>query len=296
MNNFLIYNRFRKVMKEQGIPFQEFPLFDLSNISDSMMSVEVDWDNFQTSFPTPVPPYERMWFEWIQRSISFDDAMRILPKNVLSDVRKSVLSTILSLPNNRTPEQRYAVACARLDKGDHWEVTLTVLGFTPEERLGADAIGFNLLLQKDGKFIHWEDRITMRDPKQTPDDDQLLLENSVFSIPLFALSLLNCKNIIQIEYGGKPKGKRSPHKQTSYKYHVLTTRPIKRTYINEREEVDDALKASPTRFHFVRGHFKTYTLEAPLFGNITGTFWWQEHGRGSLDAGLIDKDYNVLPE
>ena len=56
------------------------------------------------------------------------------------------------------------------------------------------------------------------------------------------------------------------------------------------------MKAPPTRFHFVHGHFKEYTAANPLFGKYTGTYWWQERGRGDLGTGFADKDYNVLPE
>lgn len=44
----------------------------------------------------------------------------------------------------------------------------------------------------------------------------------------------------------------------------------------------------------VRGHFKTYTEEAPLFGKLTGTFWVPSHARGDASLGLAEKDYNLL--
>ena len=38
------------------------------------------------------------------------------------------------------------------------------------------------------------------------------------------------------------------------------------------------------RFHLCRGHIKQ---------RKTGNFWWQPHARGSIDAGLVHKDYNA---
>lgn len=42
--------------------------------------------------------------------------------------------------------------------------------------------------------------------------------------------------------------------------------------------------------HLVMGHFKCYD-EKPLFGRITGTFFWHAHTRGDKANGQIVKDY-----
>ncbi len=47
--------------------------------------------------------------------------------------------------------------------------------------------------------------------------------------------------------------------------------------------------------HMVRGHFKTYTPEKPLFGRMTGTYWWAHHLRGDESAGVVHHDYEVGP-
>ena len=33
--------------------------------------------------------------------------------------------------------------------------------------------------------------------------------------------------------------------------------------------------------------------EKPLFGKLTGRFWWEHHVRGSADDGVVVKDYEV---
>jgi hypothetical protein len=42
--------------------------------------------------------------------------------------------------------------------------------------------------------------------------------------------------------------------------------------------------------HLVMGHFKCYD-EKPLFGRITGTFFWPAHFRGDEKNGKVVKDY-----
>jgi hypothetical protein len=45
--------------------------------------------------------------------------------------------------------------------------------------------------------------------------------------------------------------------------------------------------------HVVRGHFSTYTKEAPLFGKVTGTFWVPAHIRGLESERVITSEYVV---
>ena len=49
------------------------------------------------------------------------------------------------------------------------------------------------------------------------------------------------------------------------------------------------------RSHIVRGHFKTYTKDSPLFGKYTGKFWHHAHVRGNPDLGCVVKDYVPVP-
>lgn len=48
--------------------------------------------------------------------------------------------------------------------------------------------------------------------------------------------------------------------------------------------------------HWVRGHFKEYTAENPLFGSITGRFWWQPHLAGRDHDRFVEKTYVVTTE
>lgn len=45
--------------------------------------------------------------------------------------------------------------------------------------------------------------------------------------------------------------------------------------------------------HWVRGHFKEYTAANPLFGHITGRFWWQPHLAGRDKERFVEKTYVV---
>jgi hypothetical protein len=45
--------------------------------------------------------------------------------------------------------------------------------------------------------------------------------------------------------------------------------------------------------HICRGHFKTFTEDAPLFGKRVGTYWWASQVRGKAEEGVVEKDYRV---
>lgn len=53
---------------------------------------------------------------------------------------------------------------------------------------------------------------------------------------------------------------------------------------------------SEISLHSVRGHFKTYTKEAPLLGRYVGRFWCPSYIRGSEEYGQVIKDYEVRCE
>jgi hypothetical protein len=48
--------------------------------------------------------------------------------------------------------------------------------------------------------------------------------------------------------------------------------------------------------HWVRGHFKAYRPERPLFGKYHGRFWWQPALHGHETEGRVDKDYAISEE
>ena len=48
-----------------------------------------------------------------------------------------------------------------------------------------------------------------------------------------------------------------------------------------------------TASHLCRGHNKTFSADAPLFGKYVGTYWVPAHRRGNAKIGVVEKDYSV---
>ncbi len=117
--------------------------------------------------------------------------------------------------------------------------------------------------------------------------------NVVARLVYRTIVLLTCKNI-QVEKILAPtslnKKRRNAGKQELFDYHVLNVFvPSAR-----REHHEHTEPLSHNRVHLCRGHFKEYTAEHPLFGRLTGLYWWQPHVRGKNRDGIVMKEYNVI--
>ena len=110
---------------------------------------------------------------------------------------------------------------------------------------------------------------------------------------LLAVSFCHCKNVDQAEVQPGEKLSRSfqrRHGRPLTRYWVLDIEPMKRVLARDGQADQRGLGHA---LHICRGHFKTFTTDAPLFGTVTGTHWWADQVRGSTDLGVIDKDYRV---
>jgi len=115
----------------------------------------------------------------------------------------------------------------------------------------------------------------------------------ILAMANFFLYLFGCKNIATETHlpSGKLNKKRAKNgKPPITKYKTLNIfLPGKKSRGNPSGNKSGVVMP----LHLCRGHFKTYTKEKPLFGHITGRYWWQPHARGLKSEGTIIKNYNV---
>jgi hypothetical protein len=115
-------------------------------------------------------------------------------------------------------------------------------------------------------------------------------------ISLKSCALLNCRNIVTDDH---------PPDATMQRARTRRGKPPFVTYKTLRVIAPSSVRASgghaPGRqppqgqlpLHLVRGHFATYTDDAPLFGKYAGRFWIHAHARGNVTVGTVLKDYKV---
>jgi hypothetical protein len=113
---------------------------------------------------------------------------------------------------------------------------------------------------------------------------------------LLAISFMHCKNVDVREVrpaDAVAKKRRKRHGIPPTRYYVLDIAPM--TGVLARDGDADATGLR-NALHICRGHFKTFSPDAPLFGQLTGTFWWSDHVRGDAAHGTIEKDYRIRIE
>jgi hypothetical protein len=111
---------------------------------------------------------------------------------------------------------------------------------------------------------------------------------------LMTITFMHCKNatlnaIVPPEKLSRSHFKR--HGRPLVRYAELTIDPLRRLLEKQRQGVGGSLGKA---LHLCRGHFKTFSPDAPLLGRATGTYWWAPQIRGSQSKGITLKDYRVL--
>ncbi|WP_280491782.1 hypothetical protein [Nocardia asiatica] len=117
-------------------------------------------------------------------------------------------------------------------------------------------------------------------------------------VPCAAIGFMNCRNIQVEEVEPVQRARtsrarrRAPKRPEPLSHHLIrlpgTAQP--RGLAQAREAAGAALP-----LHVVRGHFKTYTAEAPLLGKHVGTYWWHPTVRGLRENGQVQTTYQVSP-
>lgn len=124
-------------------------------------------------------------------------------------------------------------------------------------------------------------------------DPQLVIDFAFNKIRpfLLAISFLHCRNVsITVPTNAHKISGRDRYKPR-FIFKTLEIEPMKKVLLEEGGSDKNGLKQA---FHICRGHFKTFK-EKPLFGKISGTFWWDSQVRGSISSGMTIKDYSINP-
>lgn len=145
----------------------------------------------------------------------------------------------------------------------------------PGNPFGEDANSMTTI----GSFDVQAGRFDVED-EQTPAVEAV---NRVF----FALALMNCRNVTLRERGsGKKKG---PGPAGDAFHEVV----INGTVRGPGGKGGETVATASGRQHLARGHFKTFTEDAPLLGKHVGTYWWGWQVRGQENQGAIEKTYTL---
>lgn len=243
-------------------------------------SLDSDFGSFRLPYPT-------MWLEWeIPRMVTVQGKSREMPRRtlvgcLLTHGYTGRSGTEVRFGSGDDPSGIQALICVA-DPDPATPVrfipAMSQFRITPE---GAYVDG-SLLTVYDKSFSESKAR-EMAEMIQTHQH-----------VAYLALTLIHCRNVttrkagdIGLRRSGAEKRRGAP--RIEYHTIVLPGMPV------EREK--DRRARKPTRdlmaVHRVRGHFKTFTADAPLLGQHVGTYWWGWQVRGSTKNGMVVSDYEM---
>jgi len=104
-----------------------------------------------------------------------------------------------------------------------------------------------------------------------------------FRYVLAVLGLLNTRNVVHrspVDNAVMNKKRARHGKRELFSHTILKVRPS----IIVRTGGEGPAGHRDLKMHFVRGHFKH---------RATGLFWWSTHVRGSIEHGMVSKDYEL---
>lgn len=246
----------------------------LSNID---ASEDRAWD--ASDFPCVAPPFYNMWIESKSSLTGITWGFWVLATD-----EKPFFDTRRFDPNYGTP------------KNTRWVLNVTpyVEGKNNDiHQLGV--IGM-LNVAPDGTWL--DDNISMiMNIFLNPNMNQHVFQTSgkyfaeMAPVLLMTLALMNCKNVEFVD--NVPNDKQSRRNKKKYGepltvFKTLRVKPSKRAATGDTEH-----KGAKNRAHMVRGHFKSYGPENPLFGKAVGTYYWGPLLRGTFSQGQVVKEYIV---
>ena len=115
-------------------------------------------------------------------------------------------------------------------------------------------------------------------------DSPARLAVEVMNRVFFALALMNCRNVTLRERGSRGAAGPGP---TGDAFPEVVIAGSGGSAGSAGRDGDGG------RRHLARGHFKTFTEDAPLLGKHVGTYWWGWQVRGQEDKGSIEKVYTL---
>lgn len=235
-----------------------------------------------------LPPWEISWCEW---GTTEGYRVGILTQGTRIDGEESKAALEYSNYRFVNIDEEFQFA-PWIVPDDGYAMLVHVFHEAPSDAWGVvmqyDGFG-TWMADRDGNPVLDESRAFVGMTALQGDRARFLALNVQISISAFALA--NCRNVERVETLPTRQQRRESTRRGEpvYSYYVLRIDEKKQIRArNARGEGD----ADPKRLHICRGHFATYTDDAPLFGKHTGRFWIPMHVRGNRERGVIVKDYD----
>lgn len=247
-------------------------------------------------------PFPSMWIEWVQPDITYDPDGKYTE---LIEEASQFTATVGVYVTDRDmadgpPHGMVNVFEALTDAGAV-RATQMMMFRKPGDHEDPRFLGFYWYgLDKDGlAIVHVAvtPRLSpamsasIRSMGENPDGALGDMISDNIHPAALALGLMNCRNV-NVKSVTIPAKLKKRKIRDSGEYVFSTIRLPNVTYDSRGRP--DRTSGDAVREHKVRGHYKVYTEENPLFGKTwTGSIYVEWQVRGSRKKGAVDSDYDV---
>lgn len=297
-------------LKRSGVSAETLALLEgatiiqADNVADYFLAYKSDWGS-AFDFPNVMPPFERVFIEFGLRGAA--DGLPEALRPVVETQRIGIYLRRFDLRAEDAPQVDADLEKHIHTAGMRWMVEARecneIMGqvtlfngnrpWLSKWIYGVTETG-GIVTRPDGRpdietvGTHMGDlRAAGLPTERSQTTDQMGLY-----VALLALSFLHCKNVtLEANVPLRQPGKRNRRAATkpAVTYHTIKIQAM----TQQRGGTAGGQHAKPA-VHIRRGHFKTYTDAAPLFGRLTGTYWWEAAAVGSGER-RIEADYEVKP-
>ena len=250
-------------------------LFDIQEASDAYWLDSNDVWDLRKDFGPFIPAYDSMWLE--------STAHYMLEGEVIKSPR-----TAFKIDCAKTSDPAVNRKYRSIPAGAKWLYSVMVF-LEKDDRWGYEVVpgmGF-LWVGGDGEYIS-----TSYVPDVYVEESERKTVNELIWVhakaAFYAIALMNCRNIgVEVKQTKPRGGKKTKRVGASKEYRVI--------HLPKPKTQSKTVSASTgsTKLHTARGHFKTYTAEAPLMGKAVGTYYWGWQVRGRKENGEIISSYKV---
>lgn len=283
---------------------------DIRNVCDYVHAVPQEWWSIVDDVPNVAPPFKNMWLEGRVPALNISEESGIHHLAEHERYGWGVMMFGAPLRRTVTGEELEQLVMQFASLGG--AMNINTLSLNDSSQLRSSEADFLLMLSlfieaQPGRVIGpVAYRVVVADKMGKPTwssadivqataPDHPALNGSIqfgaiFCEAMLAVSFMHCRNVEMVEVTSEPTPKQRKRGVPRFTYRTLKIDPITRILDRQGEA---ATKGLAHALHVCRGHFKTYTDDAPLFGKNVGTWFWGDHVRGSADAGTVVKDYVV---
>lgn len=262
------------------------PVIDFSNVTayfEQHYAESCAYESLSKSF-NQAPPFPCFWMESKARSIHPElSTYGIFVRTIDFEQAKDEMKAI-----------PFGVQPKWLLLGDIFDEMVATKPYGPLIRTMLPIVETGETAIANGEPVFWATDLTTGEPAE---GDMIHVAMDMLAPLSLALTFMHCKGVSLVDNIPpaplqKKHLKKRRNAQPLVTYKTILIQSAMRV-LKDEGHIDQHGMAKA--LHICRGHFKHFAEDRPLFGKLSGTFWWPSHIRGSENAGVAIRDYRVSP-